>query len=100
MKRMTINDVEFEVMKKGSISFCSDYMCRTLDDCYAKPSDIKKAIWKEWCDFFRPFYLNFAKGVFVNSYNRMIFTIGAQILYNGVMYNILITPTHNYISEI
>ena len=100
MKRMSINGVEFEVKKKGSISFYNECMCRTLDDCYAKPSDIKKAIWKEWCEFFRPFYSNFAIGCFVNSYNCMVYTIGAQIEVDNVHYNVLITPVHNYIAEV
>lgn len=47
MKRMSINDVEFEVKKKDSITFYSRDLFRELTDCYNRPSDRKKAIWNE-----------------------------------------------------
>ena len=99
MKRMTINDVDFEIKKKGSITFYSKDLFRELTDCYNRPSDRKKAIWNEWKKFFNELE-SFSDGCFVNSYNCMMFTIGNVVRVNGIMYNILITPAHNYIAEV
>ena len=68
MKRMTINDVVFEVKEKGSIRFYQRDYFRELTDCYKRPSDRKKAIWNKWKKFFNEFY-SLTDGCFVNSYN-------------------------------
>lgn len=68
MKRITINGVEFEVKKKGSIKL---YNNGDLMDCYNKASDRKKAIWNEWKKFFSELE-SFSNGCFVNSYNNNV----------------------------
>ena len=99
MKKMIINGVEFEVKKKGSITFYTRNLYRELTDCYNRPSDRKKAIWEYWKKFFIEVE-SCSGGCFVNSYNCNIFTIGNVIQVGGMVYSILITPTHNYIAEV
>lgn len=96
MKRMTINNVDFEVKKKGSITL---YNKGELTDCYNRPSDRKKAIWNEWKKFFSELE-SFSNGCFVNSYNSNVFTIGNVVSIKGIKCNILITLSHNYIAEV
>lgn len=98
-KTMEINGVNFEVKKKGSITFYVKNLFRNLTDCYTRPSDRKKAIWREWREFFTELD-SYTGGCFVNSYNCNVFTIGNTIRFNGTLYNVLITPTHNYIAEV
>lgn len=98
MKKMIINGVKFKVKKSGSITFYQSYFFRDLTDCYKKPSDEKKAIWNKWKKFFNELE-SFSDGCFVNSYCDQFFTIGNVVRINGIIYNVLITPTHNYIAE-
>lgn len=40
-KTITLNGVQFEVKKKGSITFYTKDLFRELTDCYNRPSDRK-----------------------------------------------------------
>lgn len=97
---MEIDGLVFELKKKGSIVFFMKSFNRTLFDCYKTPSFRKQNIWNYWNRMLEPYMSELCCGCFVNSYNSNFFTIGGCIKVNNVYYNILITPAHNYISEI
>lgn len=81
MKRyIELNNVTFKVRHfKGELYPMKEV--RTLDDCYAKPSDIKKAIWNDWFDW----YLSTDSADYqivkmtIQSYNTCMFTIRMDV---------------------
>lgn len=81
-----LNNRTFEVKKlKGEVRSL-EY--RTLDDCYAKPSSLKRAIYDDWDEWFVELancgQSGYGYGLFtVLSYNIMMFTLGAEV-YNKV----------------
>lgn len=75
-----LNNVTFEVKKvKGELHPIKEV--RTLEDCYAKPSDTKRAIYNEWFNW----YLTVDSPVYeivnmtVQSYNVNMFTIRMDV---------------------
>lgn len=75
-----LNNVTFEVKKvKGELRPMKE--ARTLADCYARPSDIKKDIWDEWFNWYltvdRAEYQIFNMTIY--SYNVIMFTIRMDV---------------------
>ena len=76
-----LNNKTFEVKKvKGKLY---PLRLRSLTDCYAKPSDLKQAIYKEWVNWLielndtsNDMHLN---PMTVCSYNRDTFTLGCDV---------------------
>ena len=81
-----LNNRTFEVKKlKGEVHSLG---YRTLDDCYAKPSSLKRAIydnWNKWLvELVNSEKSDYDYGLFtVLSYNCMMFSLGAEV-YNKV----------------
>ena len=79
-KYIELNNETFEVKKaKGELHPIKEV--RTLTDCYAKPSDTKRAIYNEWLNW----YLTVDSPVYeivnmtVQSYNVNMFTIRMDV---------------------
>ena len=75
-----LNNETFEVKKaKGELHPMREL--RTLEDCYAKPSEAKKEIYKEWFDW----YLSVDSADYqivnmtIQSYNTCMFTIRMDV---------------------
>ena len=75
-----LNNETFEVKKvKGELHPMTEV--RILDDCYAKPSAIKKAIWYKWFNW----YISVEDSKYqivdisIHSYNVQIFTIRMDV---------------------
>lgn len=98
-KYTEINGEQFEVIrsKKTDDFFhwhISHEIAHTLEECYSRPSDAKRAIfeeWREWAVDSWPVVYQFG----ITSYNTFMFTLGA--LYDGELGDgyIQITPAHN-----
>ena len=81
MKRyIELNNKTFEVKKvKGELHPMTEV--RTLYDCYAKPSAIKKVIWRDWFNW----YLSVEDSKYqlvdisIHSYNVKMFTIRMDV---------------------
>lgn len=77
-----LNSKTFEVKK---LNYKPGYLgYKTLDDCYANPSKIKRDIYNDWLEWFDELNLdNPTDYIFghltVLSYNINIFTLGAEI---------------------
>ena len=75
-----LNNEVFEVKKvKGELHPMREV--RTLTDCYARPSEAKKEIYKEWFDWYltvdSPDYQ--IVNMSINSYNANMFTIRMDV---------------------
>lgn len=75
-----LNNVTFEVKKaKGEVHPMKEV--RTLENCYARPSKAKKAIWNEWFNW----YLSVESTMYqivnitIQSYNTNMFTIRMDV---------------------
>ena len=98
-KYTEINGEYFEIIhSKKTIDFVKWHTtherARTLEECYARPSDTKRAIfkkWNEWAADTWPVVYQFG----ITSYNSFLFTLGA--LYDGELGEgfIQITTAHN-----
>lgn len=64
---------------------------------YAKPSEIKQAIWRDWCDWATQ---NGDAYIRVRSANPNFFTIEGLLEYKDKYYVIDITATHNWLFPI
>ena len=93
MKRhIELNNETFEVKKaKGELHPMKEV--RTLEDCYARPSYIKKGIWNDWFDWYlsveSPKYQ--IVNMSIQSYNVNMFTIRMDVFD---------TKTHGFIGYI
>lgn len=75
-KYIELNNETFEVKKvKGELHPIKEV--RTLEDCYARPSEAKKEIYKQWYNWYlsvdSPKYQ--IVNMTINSYNANMFTI-------------------------
>ena len=83
MKRyIELNNRTFEVKKLKGEVHPLEY--RTLDDCYAKPSSLKREIYDDWGNWLVELancgHSGYGYGLFtVLSYNAMFFTLGAEV---------------------
>ena len=92
-----LNNKTFEVKKvKGKLY---PLRLRTLTDCYAKPSDLKQAIYKEWANWLIELIdtssdMHF-KPMTVCTYNRDMFTLGCDVynIKNQLIGQLYITKT-------
>nr|DAW44297.1 MAG TPA: hypothetical protein [Caudoviricetes sp.] len=79
-----LNNKTFEVKKvKGKLR---PLRLRALTDCYAKPSDLKQLIYKEWVNWLMVLNdistdMNF-QPMSVISYNSQMFTLGCDVYNN------------------
>lgn len=81
MKRyIELNNETFKVRHyKGELHPITQV--RTLTDCYARPSEAKKAIYQDWCNW----YLSIDSSVYqivnmtIQSYNSCMFTIRMDV---------------------
>ena len=96
MKYVTINNERFEVKKVSEEKLLSLYRevslynGRTLYDCYVRPSETKKTIYKDWLEWKNNICAEFG----VRSYSTNFFTlIGSLMLQRE--YIIVINPAHN-----
>lgn len=105
-KTMTINGVDFEVLKpfKQGAEKIVYYSNRTLTDCYERPSQAKRSIyhwWEEWYYSLPIIDIDINATSFgVHSFNSMMFTLTFPITINGKQYHCYITPKHNYIQKL
>ena len=81
-----LNNRTFEVKKLKGEVHPLEY--RTLDDCYVKPSSLKRGIYDDWDKWLVELancgQSGYGYGLFtVLSYNTMMFTLGAEV-YNKV----------------
>ena len=79
-KYIELNNEIFEIKKaKGELHPIKEV--RTLTDCYAKPSSIKKAIYNDWFNWYlsveSPKYQ--IVNMTINSYNVNMFTIRMDV---------------------
>lgn len=74
-----LNNRTFEVKKLKGKPQTLEY--RSLDDCYKKPSALKRDIYNDWYKWLAYNELsNYEYGILtVLSYNSMIFTLGAEV---------------------
>lgn len=90
MKRyIELNNVTFKVRHfKGELHPIKE--ARTLTDCYASPSEVKKEIYKQWFNWYMtvdsPVYE--IVNITIHSYNTHMFTIRMDVFDN---------KTHNFI---
>lgn len=79
-KYIELNNETFEV-KKAKCELHPMKEVRTLENCYARPSGIKKAIWNEWFNWYlsveSPKYQ--IVNMSIESYNPKIFTIRMDV---------------------
>lgn len=100
MKTITIDGVTFELynprvkpsMKSTLHSFQTWGYGYTVDDVYTRPSDTKRAIYKEWE---RWAYKNDVEYFGITGHNCMTFTLGGIINIDGQWYYMTITKCHN-----
>lgn len=85
-----IGNITFEFV--GEIDPPTTFKRATLMDCYVKPSERKRAIWRAWEDWARYSFNGAEVHMNVATYNCNVFTID---IYVGNYY-LHITPTHNY----
>ena len=110
MRTLTIYGVDFEVIKpkKSNISTFDRLFtmsdCRTLHDCYAKPSQSKLNIWAWWRSWFAQVLgfngISFKQFCGVSSYNCFFFTLHGLLTYNGEDYIVYITHAHNRLIKV
>lgn len=95
-KQMNIYGVDFEIGK--AINHEPDVSTRDLDDCYGRPSDIKRNIWNWWLSWFvnKCGSVNFG----VCSASSSFFSIEGKIEFEGKKYYLYITKAHNRAYEI
>ena len=67
----------------------------TLDDCYKKPSETKKSIYKSWEDWW--LHTEEVHNLSIRSFNSNIFTLEALYDDGNIRGIIIITPTKNEI---
>lgn len=79
-KYIELNNETFEV-KKPKRELHPMKQVRTLKDCYARPSEVKKEIYKKWFDWYltveSPKYQ--IDNMTINSYNTNMFTIRMDV---------------------
>lgn len=97
MKTINVHGMEFEVMHNSAINIFDVYDFKKLDDCYQKPSAIKKAIYSELVEFVENTYKHFdcdcVREYGIKSFNVFQFTFGALI---PVEYNEAFGKDFNY----
>lgn len=65
---------------------------KTLDECYQRPSIIKRAIYNTWFDWFESLVDMYSFGI--DTYNTNVFTLSGVLEYSfGMVEVIHITPT-------
>ena len=79
-QHIELNNEVFEVKKvKGEL--CPITQVRTLEDCYARPSEVKKEIYKQWFEWYltveSPKYQ--IVNMSIQSYNVNMFTIRMDV---------------------
>ena len=110
MRTLTIYGVDFEVIKpkKSNIAIFDRLLtmsdCRTLHECYAKPSQAKLNIWDWWKSWFTQVLdfegVSFKQFCGVTSYNSNFFTLHGLLTYNGEDYIVYITHAHNRLIKV
>ena len=75
------------------------YRYRTLDECYDRPSDTKRSIYRAWKDYFLDTFGAIGTHCGIISFNYMMFTFGCDTMvkYNGGLCDasFYITKTRN-----
>lgn len=99
-EKMVLNGRTFEVGKPMEHEFNSRYAKgKTIYEAYGKPSNAKISIWFNWVHWANE--LNSQPdsdcGIWVESATSWIFTIAGSYGVGDKIYNIKITPSHNYI---
>lgn len=106
MKIIEIRGKEFELVTNKTLSHVDfeNGFGVNLCDAYSKPSRRKKDIYYNWlnwhalipADYQRKQYNHFG----INSFNKNVFTLKMVVWYCNHKFGILITPMHNYITEL
>lgn len=107
-KTIKIGDNYYEVVKittvKGKELYNSwkhsknYYGCRSLYDCYERPSVYKQRAYEECMSMLNDF--EYFEWDTVIGYNCMMFSYGAYVEYDNVAYVMYITKEHNYLVEL
>lgn len=94
-KYMNIGGINFHVNKPSAyIPDCKGQ----LEDCYKKPSIIKRQIMSDW--WFWASQLPFSVKMWVASYNCNFFTIGGEFWDGDIHYAFYITHTRQEVWEV
>lgn len=93
---MLLGGIAFQILKPSSyIPRCKG----KLEDCYSKPSDIKKAIYDSWWEWAKS--IPGTVEMWVSSYNVSFFTLGGEIWdTDNNHYAFYITKTRNEVWRI
>lgn len=98
MKRwenLTIDGVNFKVdTRRTAIAPIRSF--RTVDDCYERPSSVKRAIFNDWHEFF----VEHGGYCSVAAYNCTMFTLDGVLEYDGKQYRAYITKTRQELTPI
>ena len=89
---MKIENESFDYKGTMSYSKAISYNYDDFDDCYLRPSEIKKRINNYWKNFFEK---NCDSVIYygVRGYNSNMFTLNAIIIIKNIMYYVYITKT-------
>lgn len=105
-KYVSIYGVSFEVIKPRKYDYSKVWEsifnldnCRTLNECYARPSETKVNIYHFWREWFKDNSrydddVDFSQFGGVSSYNTFSFSLRGIIVYKGIRYVVEITPYH------
>lgn len=101
-KHITIGDEKFELIHHSShttLKYKEEYIngCRSIYDCYKKPSFYKYFIWYHIVKFAEN---NDCIDIRVLSHNSQFFTVGMTKIINNKVYLLVITPKHRYAFEV
>ena len=99
MKRwenLTIDGVDFRVDTKSTAIAPNQVDFRDVDDCYLKPSIVKRAIFEGWFKFF----VEHEGWCTISSYNCMTFTLDGILEHEGKLYRAYITKTRQELTPI
>ena len=107
-KTIKIGANYFEVIKRGtkkakhlynSYKWSKNYYgCRSLRQCYARPSWAKECAYEDCMRMLNDF--DYFEGDTVIGYNSCTFSYGAIVEYDNITYVMYITKEHNYLAEL
>lgn len=95
---VTFGEHTFKVVAhKSRMSFYHSYNnYKTLDECYSRPSDAKRGIYRAWKDYFIDTFGAIGTHCGVLGYNCMMFTFGCSTL---IHYNHELVDAEFYITK-
>ena len=93
---LTVDGVNFKVDTKATAIAPAGAGIRTVDDCYGRPSQYKRAIFEDW----QRWFIKHDGWCSVASYNRMMFTLEGVLKVGKQLYRAYITKTRQELTPI